>query len=102
MTSTICLNMIVRDEAHVIQRCLRALRPVIDSWVIVDTGSIDGTQGAVCEALVGIPGELYERPWVDFGTNRTQALALAKGRACVQPRILSWGSSLHPSMHRSQ
>jgi glycosyltransferase involved in cell wall biosynthesis len=81
MSSTICLNMIVRDEAHVIERCLSTLRPVIDSWVIVDTGSIDGTQDVVRAALAGIPGELHERTWVDFGTNRTQALALAKGRA---------------------
>jgi glycosyltransferase involved in cell wall biosynthesis len=41
---SVCLNMIVKDEAHVIRRCLGSVRPLIDSWVIVDTGSSDGTQ----------------------------------------------------------
>jgi hypothetical protein len=33
------------------------------------------------EALKDLPGELFERPWKDFGHNRTEALQLAKGRA---------------------
>jgi tetratricopeptide (TPR) repeat protein len=28
-----------------------------------------------------VPGELYERPWVNFGHNRNEALQLAKGKA---------------------
>jgi hypothetical protein len=28
--------------------------------------------------MKGIPGKLYERPWRDFGTNRTEALKLAR------------------------
>jgi hypothetical protein len=31
-------------------------------------------------AGLGIPGELYERPWRNFGYNRTEALTLAQGR----------------------
>lgn len=77
---TICLNMIVKDEAPVIRRCLASVRPFVDHWVIVDTGSTDGTQELVREALAGLPGELHERPWVDFGHNRTEALRLAEGR----------------------
>lgn len=30
--------------------------------------------------MKGIPGELYERPWVDFAHNRNEALALAKNK----------------------
>ncbi|HWK88476.1 MAG TPA: glycosyltransferase, partial [Longimicrobium sp.] len=78
---TFCLNMIVRDEAPVIRRCLDSVRPLIDSWVIVDTGSTDGTQDLVREALKDLPGELHERPWVDFAHNRTEALELARGHA---------------------
>ena len=37
--STICLNMIVRNEAHIVQEVLDATAPYISSWVIVDTGS---------------------------------------------------------------
>ena len=35
----ICLNMIVKNEAPVIERCLASVRPWVDYWVIVDTGS---------------------------------------------------------------
>lgn len=80
---TICLNMIVRDEAHVIEEGLASVVDHIDRWVIVDTGSADDTIHVV-EAFFaarGVPGEVHERPWVDFGTNRTEALELAAGQA---------------------
>lgn len=79
-TPTVNLCMIVKDEAHVIERCLSSVLPVIDYWVIVDTGSKDGTQQKIKDFFErnGIPGELHERPWVDFGTNRSEALELAQ------------------------
>lgn len=75
--------MIVRDESHIIREVLDATAPYISSWVIVDTGSQDGTQQIIRDhmATLGIPGELYERPWHNFGHNRTEALTLAQGRA---------------------
>ncbi len=78
---TICLNMIVKNESRVIRRCLDSVRPFIDAWCIVDTGSTDGTQQLIREALADLPGELFERPWKDFGHNRSEALELARGRA---------------------
>jgi glycosyltransferase involved in cell wall biosynthesis len=75
----ICLSMIVKNEAPVIRRCFESVLPIIDYWVIVDTGSTDGTQGIVKEFANVKPGELHERPWVDFAYNRTEALNLAKG-----------------------
>jgi glycosyltransferase involved in cell wall biosynthesis len=81
MGSTIALTMIVRDEARVIERCLRSVREHIDRWVICDTGSTDGTPEIVREALAGVPGELHERPWVDFGRNRSELLRIARGAA---------------------
>ena len=76
----ICLNMIVKDESEVIRRCLDSVKAVIDYWVIVDTGSTDATQEIIKAHLKGIPGELYERPWRNFGENRTEAFELAKGK----------------------
>lgn len=73
--------MIVKNEAPVISRCLQSVRPLIDHWLIVDTGSTDGTQDIVRRQLADLPGELLERPWVDFGHNRSEALALARPHA---------------------
>lgn len=78
---TVCLCMIVKNEHHVIARCLESIRPILDSWLIVDTGSVDGTQEYVRELFRDLPGELIERPWVDFAHNRTEALEYAKTRA---------------------
>ena len=76
--SDVGLCMIVKDESHVIARCLTSVRPWISHWVIVDTGSTDGTQKLVRELLDGIPGQLLEEPWLDFGSNRSSALAAAR------------------------
>jgi glycosyltransferase involved in cell wall biosynthesis len=76
---TVCLNMIVKNEAHIIRRCLDSIRPLIDSWVIADTGSNDGTQQVIREAFANIPGTLLECPWVDFAHNRTEVLGASRG-----------------------
>jgi glycosyltransferase involved in cell wall biosynthesis len=81
MRKKICLNMIVKDERDVICRSLGSIRSIIDYWVIVDTGSSDGTQSIIRQFMQGIPGELHERPWVHFEHNRNEALQLAKGKA---------------------
>lgn len=77
---TVCLNMIVKNESKVIERSLASVKPLIDYWVIVDTGSTDSTQKIIQNFMKGIPGELYERPWVDFAHNRNEALELANGK----------------------
>lgn len=77
----ICLNMIVRNEAHIVHEVLDSVAPYISYWVVVDTGSDDGTQDIIRNHMagLGIPGELHERPWRDFGHNRSEALELARG-----------------------
>jgi glycosyltransferase involved in cell wall biosynthesis len=76
-TQSVTLSMIVKNEAHVIERCLASVRPIITSWVVVDTGSTDGTQDIVRKVMADLPGALHERPWRDFAHNRTEALQLA-------------------------
>jgi len=80
--STIGLVMIVRDEEAVIERALLSVIPFISTWVIVDTGSTDRTKEIIQRLMAekGIPGLLADHPWVSFGTNRSQALALCDNR----------------------
>ncbi len=75
--------MIVKNEAPVIERCLRSVLPIIDDWLICDTGSTDGTQEIIRTFFVkhGKPGELHQRPWKDFAHNRSEALRLARVKA---------------------
>lgn len=73
--------MIVKNETQVIERCLKSVKPLIDYWVIVDTGSTDGTQEMIKNFMRDIPGELHEKPFVDFSYSRNHALSLAKGKA---------------------
>lgn len=70
----IVLTMIVKNEAKVIRRCLESVKRHVDAWAISDTGSTDGTQDIIREVMAGIPGELIERPWQDFATNRNEAI----------------------------
>jgi len=76
----VCLNMIVRNESRVIERCLLSLAPVVDAWVISDTGSDDDTCEKIQSVMSqrGIPGQLYRDTWVDFAQNRNLALERAR------------------------
>ncbi|MEM7194360.1 MAG: glycosyltransferase [Pseudomonadota bacterium] len=76
--SSICLNMIVKDESAVIARCLQSVKPYIDYWVIVDTGSNDNTAEVIQAELSGIPGELHHRTFDNFSESRNHALIEAE------------------------
>lgn len=77
--TNICLNMIVKNETKVLDRLFRSVKDYIDYYVIVDTGSTDGTPEFIRQKMAeyGIPGEVHAREWVNFGHNRQQALELA-------------------------
>lgn len=78
---TICLNMIVKDEAHIIIKTFNNILSYIpiSYWVICDTGSTDNTKEIITEFFKckNIPGELIDEKWTDFAYNRTKALEYA-------------------------
>jgi len=80
---SIGLCMIVKNERSVIERCLRSVAPFVSCWTIVDTGSSDGTQRHIKRVMaeLGLPGELHERPWLNFGHNRSESIELARARS---------------------
>src|SRR5271165_321285 len=79
---TIGLCMIVKDEEHVIERCLESVRSLVDYVLVCDTGSTDETQTIIRNYLAEhqhLSGEVINDPWCDFGTNRTRALIQLRG-----------------------
>ena len=78
---SICLNMIVKNEAHIIEKTLENICQYvpITYWVISDTGSTDETKTIIQTFFdkKGIKGELVDHAWKDFAYNRTKALECA-------------------------
>ena len=74
---SICLNMIVKNESHIIEETLTNLLKKIkfDYWVICDTGSTDTTKELIQKFFDsrGISGELIDSEWKNFSHNRTVA-----------------------------
>ncbi len=78
MQQTLCLNMIVKNESHIIENTLTKLlaKVPITYWVISDTGSSDNTIEIIQNffKLRNIPGEIFNDEWKSFSHNRSQAL----------------------------
>lgn len=81
----VCLVMIVKNEAHIITDTLRHLLNYvpIDTWSICDTGSTDSTKEDITRFFAerGIPGQIHETEWKDFGHNRSLAFEKAADAA---------------------
>jgi len=75
--------MIVKDESHIIQDCLKSVAPFIDRYDITDTGSTDGTQDLIKKTFeeLGIPGDVHQSDWKGFGKSRTESLENCEGKA---------------------
>ena len=75
-TPTLCLNMIVKNESKIITRMFDTVLPIIDSYVICDTGSTDNTIEIITEYFKNhnIPGKVVVEPFKDFCYNRNFAL----------------------------
>ena len=81
---TICLNMIVKNEAAIIRDTLENIisHVPLDYYVISDTGSDDNTADIIKQFFdeKGIPGEIHHDEWVNFAHNRNCALQHAQGK----------------------
>lgn len=73
----VCLAMIVRDEAAVLPRLVASLDGVVDQWLVVDTGSTDGTAQLAAKLLGALPGHVEHRVWRNFGDNRSELIQMA-------------------------
>ncbi len=77
---SLCLNMIVKNESERIERALASAAPHIAAYVILDTGSTDGTPEKIrkfFEALK-IPGDVLAGNFYDFSQTRNDALRMAR------------------------
>jgi glycosyltransferase involved in cell wall biosynthesis len=80
-----CFVPMVKNESHVIKRCIDSVANIATSYLIGDTGSTDGTPGII-EAYTkekGIPGEVLHKSWVNYCYNRSYIMdqAYTHGKA---------------------
>ena len=81
------LCTMVRNEEKALPRLIKSCKGVVSHVVVTDTGSTDKTievMKAACEEI-GVPYELHQDVWSDFGTNRTNNLV--HGRESIK----NWG-----------
>lgn len=74
----LCLNMIVKNEAERIERCLTSVKPWISCFAITDTGSTDDTKALIHSALAGLYGVIGNDEFRDFSQARNNALRAAE------------------------
>jgi glycosyltransferase involved in cell wall biosynthesis len=75
------LNMIVKNESKIIERCLDSIKDFIDALVISDTGSTDNTISIIekWKSQHNKQGQVVSHQWKNFGHNRNLALT-----ACIE------------------
>ena len=82
---SLCLNMIVKDESHIIEQTLENICQhfQLDYWVISDTGSSDNTIALIQQFFKNkaIQGEIHQTVWKNFAHNRNLALAKCRDKA---------------------
>ena len=72
----ICLNMIIKNESKINTRLMDSVLPLIDHYVICDTGSTDNTIEVLKNYFKDkdIDGKIVEKSFENFGKTRSFAL----------------------------
>lgn len=81
------LVMIVKNSGEILRKCLRAIKPHIDCWTILDTGSVDNTMDIIREEMEGLEGNLFQEGFTDFSKTRNRSLDLSS-KKCKYTIIL--------------
>ncbi|XWV26695.1 hypothetical protein QJ857_gp0362 [Tupanvirus soda lake] len=68
-----CFIAIVKNESHVIKRCIDSISNIATSYLICDTGSTDNTPEIIKEYMTEkkIPGEVIFKEWKNYGYNKS-------------------------------
>jgi tetratricopeptide (TPR) repeat protein len=80
MSPKIILVSIVKNEEHIIRRCIESAIPILDGICITDTGSTDNTISVIKNFAIekSIPCKVYNDKWKNFGYNRTNSFKNAQ------------------------
>jgi len=71
----IILNLMIKNESSIIERCINAVSEHVDGFSILDTGSTDNTIDVCTQVLksTGKPFLISVEPFKNFGYNRTKS-----------------------------
>ena len=79
--TTLCLNMIVKNEGKIIERLLSSVIGIIDTYCICDTGSTDNTIELINKFFSErkMEGKVITEPFKNFEYNRNFSLKECEG-----------------------
>lgn len=84
---SLCLNMIVKNEAARIERCLVSVLPYVKAVAILDTGSTDNTKVIIRDVCSrhGVPVDIRDGAFINFSQARNLAFRVAQDARDVLP-----------------
>ena len=76
----VCLTMVVNNESTTLERCLRSVIPLIDTYCICDVGSTDDTRDIIDRIMqeANVQGVIRQHHWENVEHNKTLSLLAAR------------------------